>query len=84
MAILDHAEGARQQRMNDAYSELLKFLDTKKGQKMFPNWSELLDYIDERHNELNKANKKIEEYQIFFNTLSNFLPRSSSTSRKLF
>ena len=83
MAILDHTEVARQQRMNDAYSELLNFLDTKKGQK-YLNKDALETYLKERHQEIEELNKKIEEYQNFFNTLSNFLPRSSSTSRILF
>lgn len=78
MAIYNYVEAAHQQRKNDAYCELLKYLDTKKGQKKFPLWFDLLEYLKDRNNELEKANKKIKEYQNFFSTLSSFLPHRSS------
>ena len=84
MAILNHAKNAQQMLMNNAYEELLKFLNSNEGQKTFPlSWKHMLMYFDERHDELKKSEEKIKEYQKFFNTLSNFLPRGSSTNRPL-
>ena len=83
MAVINHEEVARQQRMNEAYSELLNFLETKKGQK-YLNRIDLEDYLREKHEELRIANEKIKKYQEFFKTLSNFLPQKSSITNRLY
>ena len=78
MAYLDHQAEARRRERAEKYEELKKYITSKDENGKMSEWILAHQHLVGLENELEQSKKQIEEYQSFFSTLQNLLPRVHS------
>lgn len=82
MAYLDHAAEAHDKECKEKYEELKKFissLETKgKNKGKVSEWWPAYEHVKKMENTIERQQKKLQEYQSFFSSLSALMPRQHS------
>jgi hypothetical protein len=83
MATIDYRRIADEKARQEAFDELMEFLETEDGKKALPNWVDLMRYLNDKEVKIKEQDKVIKEYRDFFSTLSSLLPRQFSIHDRL-
>ena len=78
MAVFDHFAAERNRKINEAYDKLKEEISTPGEDGKLPEQLLALEKLKEMESTIESQQKRIEEYQKFFNMLDSFLPHRPS------
>jgi DNA-binding transcriptional regulator GbsR (MarR family) len=74
----DHAEANFKKQCKETYEKLKKLISSQDESQQMSEFFMAYEHIIEMENKIKEQEKIIKEYQNFFGTLKNFLPKSYS------
>lgn len=83
MATQDFERIAELKAMQEAHTELLKFIETPEGKKALPNWVFLLKYFHEKNRKIEEQEKELGNYKDFFIKLRSLIPERFSSNTRI-